>query len=154
MNTTVTLPKKPSELLRLAWEDVRQIRKDKRYAFEMGEWCQFHDDGPCLVCVAGAIMVKSLGLTKRDSRKGHSFQDEILPADTSEGEALKAVDDFRTGCIHLALTRVRGVTEVDKDVLKRLREAHSDAMQDPDRDYAAWSRAWRKFIKALEKEGL
>jgi hypothetical protein len=55
------LPEKPSELIEVALRDLELCIKDPNYRVDMTTW-HAPMNGVCLVCLAGAVMAKSLGL--------------------------------------------------------------------------------------------
>ena len=61
MNETETqLPDKPSELLRVAINDLKETLKDENVEFHPFHWMYKRPDGKCMVCLAGAVMLNSL----------------------------------------------------------------------------------------------
>ncbi len=61
-----TLPDKPSELIRLAVHDLEKIEGDERYQFCMAQWHYPVENGPCFVCLAGAVMGGTLRAGDRE----------------------------------------------------------------------------------------
>lgn len=94
----VSLPDKPSELIRAALADLEKAEMDNRYKVEMSQWHLPGYNGQCLVCLAGAVMAHSLGATDVEFCTPPDFEDEC--------EKLKAIDDFREGIIDYALERL------------------------------------------------
>lgn len=91
------LPTKPSELIRLALGDLRKCEDDPDYIIDMISW---HEPGrnTCYVCLAGAVMAKSLGADRYHDFEPDSFADvEYL---------LFALDHFRAGDIRSGLTNL------------------------------------------------
>ena len=108
------LPDKPSALIRVALADLRKCEKDKRYGIDMGNWHVPVDDGDpdepdepaCYVCLAGAVMAKSLGAPIGESKScGSYYVDAPLVSDQ-----LAALDEFRKGCVSDALGEI-GISE-------------------------------------------
>jgi hypothetical protein len=67
----ITLPSKPSELLKLALADVEAAAKTPGYKIDMGTWhsgtaansgYRGSGDGLCTVCMAGSVLAMSLKL--------------------------------------------------------------------------------------------
>lgn len=87
------LPKKLSELLRLAVKDAQQLGKTPGFGLRMQTWVR-EQGGLCEVCMAGAIMVCEL-----DARKLIPFGGSISAYDMPKHQqsALHAVNDLRTG---------------------------------------------------------
>lgn len=59
------LPDKPSALIRLALRDLAKVERSKNYRVHMSTW---HDGtgGVCAVCLAGAVMAKSLNCNRAE----------------------------------------------------------------------------------------
>ena len=58
---TDTLPDTLSDLLTVALDDLAKVEADPRYAVAMKDWHRPYSTGRCNVCLAGAVMAKSLG---------------------------------------------------------------------------------------------
>lgn len=91
------LPKKPSALLRLAVKDAKRIQRTPGYRLEMGTWHSPSStligvDGKrlCEVCLAGSVMVCSLGVDESRYVDPHSFDPEVR-------DKLFTINDMRTG---------------------------------------------------------
>ena len=88
---TPSLPTKLSDLLLLSVSDVRKVRKLKSRRLDM---MAFHqpDDGVCYVCMAGAVMDRTL---RADPRKS------LIPAcyDPATEQALVGIDLMRLGAL-------------------------------------------------------
>lgn len=108
-----TLPKVPSELLTVALQDFKAVLADPDYSIDMGTWYYPVRATECKVCLAGAVMAKTLDVSSRL---------ETLPDDTDCPLELKALDDFRTGNFY----RFFGVLGVSEDeyvhIIPKLRE--------------------------------
>ena len=89
------LPRVPSELLRRALEDLDACARDSRYKIDMAQYHKSESEGACSVCLAGAVMAKSL-----HAHPHESFGPKHFPGDTA---ALLALDYFRKGDIQLGL---------------------------------------------------
>lgn len=75
MNTTkeVQLPTVPSQLLRLALDDLRKVERSKRYAVDMGSWHEPNqyddkDNRVCAVCFTGALLKSTRSIFIRGIR--------------------------------------------------------------------------------------
>lgn len=101
-----TLPDKPSESIRLALTDLRACEADPLYNVGMGDWHR-PCDGVCHVCLAGAVMAKSL-----ECPREKSFVPSMIKSAYMERAAgvsaeqfqvltnkLTAIDRFRSGYI-------------------------------------------------------
>ena len=83
------LPGTPSNLIRLALEDLEKVRKDSRYEIDMNQWHSPNIyNSRCSVCLGGNVIAKSLD-TYSIYHAPHDFPKESL--------ALKALDNFRQG---------------------------------------------------------
>lgn len=92
------LPDKPSALLTLALDDLEVIEKDPRYEVVMSRW---HEPDPlgrgkCSVCLAGAVIARSLG----GDHLRYLQPDMFSPDDHHK---LRALDGFRAGSYRAAL---------------------------------------------------
>lgn len=91
------LPDVPSRLVTLALGDLRRTEADERYAVNMDF---FHvpagGDRPCVVCLAGAVMAKSLHAEPDQARIPEHFEHDTC-------DKLVALDAFRRGHIIKAL---------------------------------------------------
>lgn len=84
------LPNLPSALLRLALDDLAKLEANPNYVVNMAVWL-----GNCQACMAGAVMLNSLGVTE-----------PMMPADFDEYDTkqkLRAINSFRMGDISDAL---------------------------------------------------
>lgn len=100
MNDITTL--KPSELIRVALADLEAVEKDDRYRVDMRVWHGRSDEskeGPCFVCLAGAVMAKSLGADLYNYLVPYDFGEEI-------DYRLIALDSFRQGFVEAALVHL------------------------------------------------
>lgn len=89
-----SLPKKPSQLLRLAIRDIKRAKKDKKVEIYMGTWHQ--PNGVCKVCFAGAVMHYGLQFPRGSS--GRSFLEPWLYG-SKTCQALEALNNFRSGWV-------------------------------------------------------
>lgn len=88
--TDVILPRIPSDLIELALADLVKCERSPKYEIDMGQWYTPHEDGSCVVCLAGSVMAQNLG----------NGPDDLEPGDFPENEAqLNALDSFRKGNI-------------------------------------------------------
>ena len=86
----MSLPDQPSELLKLALNDLIQVENDPRYDINMGEW-HYPRETACSVCLAGAVMAGTL-----DADPG----EELSPEDfeqSNDAWKLYALDSARWG---------------------------------------------------------
>lgn len=54
------LPNKPSELIEVALVDYAKVKRSKKFVIDMGDWYTRRGAGICHVCLAGAVMAKTL----------------------------------------------------------------------------------------------
>ena len=91
----------PSELINTAMIDLEACERDPRYHIEMGMWhtgtSEFQSpiNDKCGVCLAGAVMAKTLDVNHRFSHAPDSF-------DIETEAALRALDFFRVGNVECA----------------------------------------------------
>lgn len=92
MKTSVDITKlKPSELIRVALEDLEKCEADPRYRVDMSLWHEPHC-GECYVCLAGAVMAQELGVGTTRRACPTSFDEDVR-------ERLNALDGFRRGAV-------------------------------------------------------
>lgn len=100
------LPAKPSALLKLALSDLLWAEKRADIKIDMSEWFTRDNDGVCTVCMAGAVMARTLKL-----------RDLVVPIvlgvsdferyDSRLASQLSAIDCFRVGHV------IEGLEELD-----------------------------------------
>lgn len=85
------LPNKPSELIRVAIRDFREVLRLKKYRINMGTWHQPTPRGKtCQVCLAGAVIARSLAVSPK---KEHCPMDR----QGATSRKLQALNAFRVG---------------------------------------------------------
>lgn len=94
---TKQLPDLPSALLRVALADLEAVEaQPDRYRVEMGTWHEPDKEAQvCLVCMAGAVMAKTLGISDKE---------DLVPAETEDENKLNAINEFRIGLISHGLS--------------------------------------------------
>jgi len=129
------LPRKPSELIRLALSDLRKCEAAPDIKVNMNYWL-VPIPGGCAVCLAGAVMRQSLGMIPQKGLTPSSCDLDVQDAD-----ALRALNEFRCGRVALGcrglgvdsqLMLDRSVPEYEED-----REAFHAAMQQLASDFEA-----------------
>ena len=85
------LPDKPSELIRIALDDLEACEADPRYEIDMGRW-HGAADPTCSVCLAGAVMAQRLRISLDTDASPSSF-------DPDTDCKLLALNEFRMGYI-------------------------------------------------------
>lgn len=97
----VTETTKPSQLIHLALKDLTKVEKSKKYVVNMARWhlpqTKWLKNGPvptgkCEVCLAGAVMAKSLN-SPADENFGPSDFGRVLSG------KLQSLNMFRTGYV-------------------------------------------------------
>lgn len=148
---TATLPDKLSDLLELAIDDVAKCSRDSRYEIDMGMWHQPQSNGSCLVCMAGAVMAKTMEVPVGTySSPGCYYLNEA-----EKWRKLGAINSIRTGRfgfieIGIGLIAVNLMRDqYEKQNLKRLQHFPKDKAA-----RRKWYAAWRKFAQYLRSEGL
>ena len=136
---TDKLPDKPSDLLALALSDLAKIEASPEYEVNMEDWHQPKKSGVCEVCMAAAVMAKTL---KVDRFKGY------MPCDfeTDTGKKLMALEYFCRGDLTYAL-KTLGFDH------PRFLVGEIDAA-DYDDNRKQFEKDMRAIIKALKGEGL
>jgi hypothetical protein len=91
------LPSKPSELIRVALEDLEKIEKNPRYAVDMDDWHVpargvWNASATCKVCFAGAVMACRFGADPKSFCYPSDFE-------RSETNKLFALNALRLGMI-------------------------------------------------------
>lgn len=97
IETPNPLPARASDLLDVALRDLQACEQDPRFHIDMGTWFSPNGDETCGVCLAGAVMAKSLG---------QGFSIALLPAsfrDPAIERALLAINSFRVGYVTTGL---------------------------------------------------
>lgn len=86
------LPRQLSALLRIAVADAKAVQRRKRFRLDMDIYCSASTNGSCWVCLAGPVMVQSLGL---DPRRTQSRS--VWPNQTNYEVELHAIEYMRVG---------------------------------------------------------
>lgn len=101
-----TLPNSLSKLLRVAIADLRKVRKDPRYTIDPDTW-HSPNQKTCEVCMAGAIMAKTLKVKNSDCSYPGDFSPII-------NRKLVALDMARNGDIVWALKQMSPQTKLTR----------------------------------------
>jgi hypothetical protein len=93
------LPKKLSELLRMALDDLYKAERDPRFFVDMGAWYCVDEDNPdrCLCCLAGAVIANRMNVNPASER--YDMPEGVDPDDAC---VLQALDHLRSGNIQAA----------------------------------------------------
>ena len=136
--STMKLPDKPSELIRLALADLALCAADPNYRIDMGEWHK-PEHGVCQVCLAGAVMAKSLNASRAA---------ELCSSDFPENsQKILALNDFRMGDV------CRALDSLDLDLSNWGRNAPERSITPYHRDPAAFMADMRDLANDLEAAG-
>ena len=104
---------KPSELIRHALKDLEKVEEDPAYIVDMDEWhAHFPEDETpwtCSVCLAGAVMAKTLGLQRNEHSSPWTLRDNGDICDR-EMKALLALDFFRVGSFNRGLVEMEAIS--------------------------------------------
>lgn len=118
MNCENKLPNLPSDLLRLAVDDLTRVEADSRYRVDMGFWHKpttSPDNGGvvCGVCLAGAVMAKSLEAEINVSASP-------VNADDKTYNQLEALNSFRAGHYVSAVHKLNYARCIDNETFYKL----------------------------------
>ena len=69
-----TLPNNLIDLLKIAVKDLKKCKADPKYNIEMGLWHEPERNGKCSVCIAGAIIAKTLKTNIAEEKSPHQFR--------------------------------------------------------------------------------
>ena len=92
-------PESLASVLEQALADLKLVEKDERYVVDMGHFYKLYADAKCHVCLAGAVLAKTLE---------NSPQNNIFVPAHPNSSALFALDYLRQGFIHRAFRRFYG----------------------------------------------
>ena len=153
--STIELPNKMSSLLRLAVKDAQACEADPRYVLMMGSWHEpARNSAKCAVCMAGAVMAQTIGVTPLKVVSPYSFTPPTR-------RRLEAIDDMRCGGFDDAyLAIVSGCLDEGGrcDAVGEQERAIQDCEALVERDMGKAARApWETYLQAadiLEKVGL
>lgn len=99
MKKTIKLPDTPSQLLKLALTDLKKCERSKKFKINMNDYWYYQNKNTCFVCLAGAVMVKSLNIPT-------TYEGNITPFslmfDENIRRKLRAINSFRCGDIVMA----------------------------------------------------
>lgn len=141
------LPDKLWQLLELAINDAQLCQSDSQFKLDMLEWLEPDcEDTVCRVCMAGAVMAKTLGCPT---------DEECYPSrigGTTEAK-LRAINELRLGDVYGAkswIDRHRGSSELEAKLEQHmyLLDAVREAQMTP------WINGWKahKDLAALLKQ--
>lgn len=133
---TLTLPDKPSALIRLALADLVKCERSKKYRIDMEFWHM--PNSQCAVCLAGAVIAKTLGADSGRYVGPSDFLNDTY-------RKLCALNAFRTGSCRAGFEYLR------RSVI-RGRSFYRDIVDYED-DPKEFKRDMRKLAADLEEAG-
>ena len=145
--TKKRLPQRLSALIELAVRDAQAVEQDPRYTLNMSQW---HTPAPgaCLVCMAGAVMAKTMGAPRNAHREPERYSPETR-------WALCAINDVRIGDVFGAIASGKYPLRLSKAKTAAATRAKGiiDEKLDPERGRAPWD-TYLEAAKVLRKVGL
>lgn len=102
--TQIELPSLPSALLRLALNDLEKCELDPRYRINMNFWHVPKQGAPCVICLAGSILAKTINLPINQECSVWDEEDQSITKDNKN--KLSAVNQLRLGNIGIALAKL------------------------------------------------
>lgn len=118
------LPTKLSALIKVALKDLKKVEKDKNYKVNLSMWHQTFDDDVCYVCLAGAVLAKSLKIDRKASicrRNGGFlmiFNEQFIKKELPVPQML-ALDDVAVGGVGHAVRALRHAFMNDKPMSQK-----------------------------------
>lgn len=88
-------PKKLSQAIMLALNDLALVEKNPKYEVDMADW-HYYEDDTCFVCFAGSIIAQTFGVNPKKTIWANSF-------DADWKHIFYALDGIRKGDIVSAL---------------------------------------------------
>jgi len=142
--------KRLSTLLRIAVEDAKAVARMKGYKLNMSVWHQPDSYGICHVCMAGAVVARSLGFAKVYVAP---LDEEDIDREVSD--RMLAINYMRNGNFYGAFSQLGGCYEDNDKKDLAMIKARSLVME----NYREWDgRApwdvYEKAAKILERAGL
>lgn len=131
------LPKTPSKLLAIALTDLVKVERSKKYVVAMNTWHLANDPDRCQVCLAGAVMAKTLKADDQLTLEPDHFG--------INSEKLQAINYFRVGYIEQACAVLEIRNKLEADVISM--PSYENSPQE-------FKKQMRKMIKTLAKVGM
>lgn len=98
------LPKKMSDLLEHALDDLKAVEQDEKYVVNMNNWHAYTKSKKCIVCLAGSVLAKSLD-------RPHDETYTLLD-DHKERTKLSVINFLRMGDVDSAALKLGAMTRV------------------------------------------
>lgn len=97
------LPKKASDLIELALNDLEKVQKLKSVRIDMNKWHEpKKKSGVCKMCLAGSVMSKTFKTSRKlDLTPGDLKLKKLISS--ADYAALSALNDFRAGRVDYGL---------------------------------------------------
>lgn len=76
MITYIPAPKKASQAIRMAMNDLAKAEASPHYRVSMASWHLGFKENKCAVCLAGSIIAFSMNASRHNSFSPHFFNDE------------------------------------------------------------------------------
>ncbi len=144
-----TLPQYPSELIRIALDDLKKVEKDSRYVVDMRRW-HMPDErrDPCSVCLAGSVIAKTFNEDPRIYLSPSSY-------DIKLENKLLALNYFRVGDVSVAFTRLayNNADYCKKDFSYSNGGVFDRNIESYTRDRKQFHKDMRKLARDLERAG-
>lgn len=146
--TARRLPDLPSQLIRVSLRDLRKVEKDEGYRVNMGDW-HCGDEGlqPCEVCMAGAVMAKTLKVERSQNASPYSF-------DSSVAGKLLAIDFLRNGDVASAIDTLSVNHRQRHTRRRKMKDRGMRGVVDYHVDPARFRREMLRLARDLEAVGL
>ncbi len=148
-NVADVLPNKPSELISVALRDLEKVQKMKTRKIEMSQWVtRTPNNKMCAVCLAGAVMDRTMGATKALPNLRCIFPTDLAIRgiiSRSDRGKLKALNLMREGEVNAGLSNM-GVTEPLGDFNRAMPEFRGKGTK--------FKAAMRQLAKDLKSKGL
>ncbi len=150
-----TLPQYPSELIRVALNDLKKIEKDPAYTVNMNCWhipagtfiFDTLDPTECHVCFAGSVMAKTFDVAIAESIRPDDFND-------INNIKFRALDRFRRGDVSEGFSRLqRHQSYHTEDFSFKNGVAFDRDITPYQRDAKAFHEGMRKLARDLEQAG-
>ena len=159
------LPNQPSALIRLALADLAAMERRPRITIDMGTWFDSEVDEKgrqdCTVCLAGAVMARSLNELEKAS-----YKERVLKHPDDYGpiirRKIKSLDFFRTGLIYMAVRIFFFSDDILGGVYNPAKEKVFDRIMNLpptieitnyEDNRKKWRKDMRRIIRILEKAG-
>ena len=151
------LPNTLHELLSLALKDLKKCEKDDDYKIEMSVWHEPNQGtniGVCEVCLAGAVMAKTLLEDPYEDKWPNLYPEEIK-------NKLRAIEDIRTFDIKSAYERIIKVEIVQPEKYQALDSLEYRLREEFKKTFARMVtkphlcyKEWRKVASELKKANI